>query len=1247
MPKAIIPYTLIIVLLTFCNAFTVKAQQGFIKNEGQWDGSFEMRANIGSGLIYLEKGGITWLFYDSDSLNKLHHHHYLSTSLPIHVVKSRFLNANSNPIIETREKTSAYFNYFIGNNPAKWKSGLHAFKEVIYKDIYPKIDLQILYNEVGIKYNFIVKVGGNPADIQVEYEGADKLELSNNGFEITTSLGKMKEFPPYVYQEIDGEQTQIPSEFTLNGNVLGFKLNAKFKRRHNLIIDPILIFSTYSGSKADNFGFTATYDLDNNGYAGGTVYNFDFPTTAGAFQFAYNGGVNESPGGSGGFTYPARDCGIHKYNENGTQLLFGTFIGGAHNEQPHSMIVNSQNQLVVFGSTRSKDFPTSVSYLNNPNPNVFDYNIFITILNPTGTAIIGSTLIGGSGNDGINGDLTQGPVSSLPLLTNYADDFRGEVIVDEFDNIYVASSSNSNDFPIVNGFLTTYHAPQSGLVLKMKNDLTTIIWSSFIGGMGFDAAFGIALGTNNEVFVAGGTNNGFMFGPLNGHRSVMPNNQPDGFIIKINRETGVLMSGTLVGTTAYDQCFMVKTDRDGFPYVYGQTKGNFPVTGGVYSNPGASQFVAKYEKDLKSVLFSTVIGSGRSTTDVSPTAFLVDQCYNIYVSGWGGQSNTTSYGFNGGSTSGMPKSTDAYQENTDGSDVWVAVFSRNMGKLIYGTYFGGLSTSGPNGVTAQEHVDGGTSRFDERGVIYHSVCAGCGGQSLFPTSEGAYSRTNNSTNCNNALFKFDMDAQNKAPSVADTFFTILVDEVLTFTYFGTDPDEDDEIILTFDSELIGSSSGFINIVTSPSTDTVFANISWRPKCEHLTGDTIEIRVKVEDKGCPNSDSAFATIKILVLEPPLEISLENLCLDFLDKNANIIKWDAFQANKYFLKAYIIRRDPDSSLVLKQTLTNGQAGSFKEDASLDLRGENYCYFVVIENICGRNDTLGFKICSKEEFENPIVGTQIITVTVPDNKNVEVVWARSHEHDFRSYRLYKGANVLGQIAWKEIAEITNVEDTVYIDKTVDVSNHSFCYSLQVTDKCGHISDTSDFGCNIVLKGISERWYFDLNWNPYREWASGVNEYVLYRSVDTGSLRPIVALPNSSLKYRDGDLDYWWGGYYYQVHASQNFDTSQRFTATSSSNVIYLIQPPLLHVPNAFSPNGDGINDIWGFVPVFVKEFNIKVFNRWGEKVFDTDNKANQWDGTFMSDNPFDNVFIWVATYTGWDNNFYKQQGTVTILK
>jgi len=182
----------------------------------------------------------------------------------------------------------------------------------------------------------------------------------------------------------------------------------------------------------------------------------------------------------------------------------------------------------------------------------------------------------------------------------------------------------------------------------------------------------------------------------------------------------------------------------------GQTLGDYPVSSGVYKNQNGRQFIHKLNSTLSTSIFSTVFGSGRGNLDISPSAFLVDNCQRIYVAGWGGGTNQVAYG--NGSTDGLPISTDALQKATDGKDFYLLQLGTNASELLYGTFYGGVQNN-----TSGEHVDGGTSRFDKRGLVYQAVCGGCGRSCNFPIPAGAnyFSTTNPSPNCNNAAFKFD------------------------------------------------------------------------------------------------------------------------------------------------------------------------------------------------------------------------------------------------------------------------------------------------------------------------------------------------------------------------------------------------------------------------------------------------------------------------------------------------------------
>ena len=314
-----------------------------------------------------------------------------------------------------------------------------------------------------MKYDFIVHAGGNVNDIKISYEGTDEMNVSNSCVHIKTSVGEIIEAPPFSYQKTDWNIAQVKCKYELNNNLLKFKLIENYNSSKDLIIDPTLVFSTYTGSTADNFGYTATYDDAGNLYMGGYVNTVQFggayPTTAGAFQIAFGGGTSTS-----GIQFPC-DMGITKFNATGTALIYSTYLGGNDNETPHSLFVNTNNQLCVYGRTYSPNFPVTAGAYD-PTYNG-DADMSVTVFNLNGTALIGSTYIGGTGMDGVNYDPTEYLLGNLKF--NYGDDARGEIICDLANNIYVGSCTYSSNFPVTPGaFQTAYGGMQDGCVFKLN-----------------------------------------------------------------------------------------------------------------------------------------------------------------------------------------------------------------------------------------------------------------------------------------------------------------------------------------------------------------------------------------------------------------------------------------------------------------------------------------------------------------------------------------------------------------------------------------------------------------------------------------------------------------------------------------------------------------------------------------------------------------------------------------------------------
>jgi gliding motility-associated-like protein len=231
-------------------------------------------------------------------------------------------------------------------------------------------------------------------------------------------------------------------------------------------------------------------------------------------------------------------------------------------------------------------------------------------------------------------------------------------------------------------------------------------------------------------------------------KPTMNANDLDGYIAHFSPDGTTLLHATYVGTNKLDQCFFIQLDALENIYVLGQTLGNYPMSAGVYGKPRTGQFIQKIDPTLTTGLLSTTFGNATNAISIVPTAFLVNNCDNILISGWGGNVNHYLNAYSGGTTFGLDVTGNALYKTTDGSDFYLLVLEKGFNSLLYATYYGGYGED--------DHVDGGTSRFDKNGIVYQSVCGSCGGTSFFPVTPNAQSKTNNSYNCNNACFKYDL-----------------------------------------------------------------------------------------------------------------------------------------------------------------------------------------------------------------------------------------------------------------------------------------------------------------------------------------------------------------------------------------------------------------------------------------------------------------------------------------------------------
>lgn len=714
----------------------------FIENKGQWTPVVKFEAPMYGGKFYLEQSGFTWQFVNASDLHEVKEGRMPLSAAHIsgHVFKAQFRNCSPDAQITGSDPFNSYYNYFQGNDASKWRGGVPAYQHVWYEGLYPNVDMQVYSKWGNVKYDLILQPGADPEQIIIDYTGADRMYLEGQQLVIETSLSKVVEQAPYAYQTIAGRQIQVPCFYVLEGNSLRFSLPEGYNTDYPLVIDPSsLVFCSFSGSTEDNWGYSATYDNDGNLYGAGIVFGEGYPVVTGSYEIEFQGG-------EGSF---ACDVAISKFTADGSDLIYSTYLGGGANELPHSLVVDSAGQLIVYGTTGSDDFPiTGTAYddsFGGGSAVTVTYvvsflegsDVYITKFNAAGTDIIGSTYIGGSSNDGLN----------ITTAFNYGDHARGEVVTNADGEVFIASCTNSNNLPTTAGaFQTSISGGQDGFAAHFNADLSGLVWCTYAGGTGGDGAYSMKLAPDGTFLFCGGTTSTNFPTTADALNTDYLGGTMDGFVCRLSADASNILYGTYIGTNAYDQTFFVEVDEENNVYVTGQTSGDYPVEGLVYSNPGGSQYISKLDTELSTLLLSTVFGSGTSAVNISPTALLVDQCESVYVAGWGGSTNT-SFNPSTGTVSGMPVTPDAFSTTTSGSDFYFIVFKKDLSDLLYATFFGGPTSS--------DHVDGGTSRFDKKGTIYQAVCASCGGLDDFPTTDGAWSETNNSSNCNLGVIKYE------------------------------------------------------------------------------------------------------------------------------------------------------------------------------------------------------------------------------------------------------------------------------------------------------------------------------------------------------------------------------------------------------------------------------------------------------------------------------------------------------------
>jgi Big-like domain-containing protein/beta-propeller repeat-containing protein len=718
----------------------------------------------------------------------------------------QFVGARGEVAIEGREEDIAKVNYLIGNDSSRWRTGLSTYRQVVYRELWPGIDLLFRQADGRLKYEFQVRPGARVADIRLAYRGAEDLSVDGSGnLLIKTSLGTLLDQKPTSYQLIDGRRVNVESRFaparpSEQIAAYGFAVGGDYDRRHSLIIDPGITYSTLLGGTGSVVANGIAVDSAGNAYVVGQT---DSPNlaTAGAFQTSFHGGTkvhgildalvaklrpdgtlqfltylggSDADVGLGvavdatgnahvtGYTYssdfpiplnvPAynrkitggADAFLAKLNASGSGLLYSTYLGGGGFDAGHAIAVDAVGKIYVAGETLSSNFPiTPGAFAKSQGKR----DAFITKLDPAVSGpggLVYSTYLGGTGDDVVFG---------IALNPTCLQDC----------NAYVAGQTSSPNFPTALAFDASLSGPSDAFMTELNFNGSNVLYSTFLGGSGDDAAFGIAVDGAGAVYVTGQTSGGFPTTP--GAASRLFGGQTDAFITKLNPTvsgSASLVYSTYLGGSGADAGYgiavMKSCSGDCDAYVAGQTSSfNFPTVAALDSFSGPSDaFVAKLNHDGSAFLFSSFLGG---SGDDAGLGIAVDSAGAAYVAG-----QTTSADFPSAvcqtQTCSGPQR--AFVAKLDVKAATSTTVTSSASPVVFGqsvtftatvsavpasagtptgtvTFMDGTATLGTGALSPSATPGTSTATFTASGlaVAAHSITAAYGGDNTFSSSTSA------------------------------------------------------------------------------------------------------------------------------------------------------------------------------------------------------------------------------------------------------------------------------------------------------------------------------------------------------------------------------------------------------------------------------------------------------------------------------------------------------------------------------
>jgi Beta-propeller repeat len=503
-------------------------------------------------------------------------------------VRMRLVGGVKAKHVERLEPTEGISNYFLGNDPSKWRTEIPHFQRLKYIGVYPGVDL-VYYGDQGkLEYDFLVAPGADASHLEIAYQGVESLRVDEQGdLLLKTAAGELRQQQPKGYQQENGKRIEVGARYRLDGGKkVGFEL-ARYDRSKALVIDPVVVYSSYLGGSSIDWGYAIAADGGGNAYVTGYTVSVNFPTVN-PLQPLYGG---------------SWDAFVTKINSSGSAIVYSTYLGGSSQDIGNAIAVDSGGNAYVTGQTSSTNFPT-VSPLQATHGGSTD--AFVTKVNAAGSALIFSTYLGGSGGA-----------------------FGYCIALDAAANVYVAGAAGSQNFLTSN---PTRFGPGSLFVTKINAAGSALVYSAFFGGGSTgDTLSGMAVDGSANVYLTGTT---FLSDfPTNNALQPTLAGASDAFVMKINSSGSALVYSTFLGGFGTDHANGIAVDASGNAYVTGSTDSqNFPLVNPLHSSPPQVQdgFLAKIDTDGSALVYSTYLGIGGGAA-ASGQGVAVDGAGNAYV----------------------------------------------------------------------------------------------------------------------------------------------------------------------------------------------------------------------------------------------------------------------------------------------------------------------------------------------------------------------------------------------------------------------------------------------------------------------------------------------------------------------------------------------------------------------------------------------------------------------------------------